>query len=84
MRLYLLLIIEIYEYFKNTNGCKIIVYIPHLFTAECVENWIKLWKKDDFYIKEDKERPNRDLLVKISNLKDQMKRNINILFNYKL
>lgn len=86
VRMYLQLIIEIYKYFDNTSGSKIIISIPDLFTCEIVERWINMWKENDFYIdlEKKKERPNRDLLVIISKLKDQMKREIHILFNYRL
>ena len=85
-RLYLQLIIEIFNYFANTTGYKVIISIPDLFVAECVENWISKWKENEFFIDKEKtiNRPNRDLLLTISNLKDQMKREIHVLFNYRL
>lgn len=86
VRSYLQLIIEIYKYFENTEGLKIVISIPDLFAVEIVERWINMWKENDFYIdlEKTKERPNRDLLLTISKIKDQMKREIHILFNYRL
>lgn len=86
VRSYLQLIIEIYNYFENTTGSKIIINIPDLFTTEIVMRWIDMWKENDFYIDPEKktERPNRDLLLIISKLKEQSKREIHILFNYRL
>jgi|SRR5271170_3887550 len=86
VRSYLQLIIEIYNYFENTIGSKIIINIPDLFATEIVVRWIDMWKENDFYIDLEKkiERPNRDLLLIISKLKEQSKREIHILFNYRL
>ena len=50
VRSYLQLIIEIYNYFENTTGSKIIINIPDLFTTEIVMRWIDMWKENDFYI----------------------------------
>lgn len=86
---YIKLVIEILTFFKNENIYdKIIIHIPHLFVAECLENWIEKWKKNDFYIEEKSnesvqkvERPNRDLLLQVSKLKDTK---FKIVYNYRI
>jgi hypothetical protein len=100
---YLMIITEILEYFKDVNKSnlsgsanknvinydKLSINIPNLFMAECVENWIDKWKENNFYIDKEKtkERPNRTLLIQISDLKEYLKNTnckVNIVFNYRL
>lgn len=94
---YLMILTEILEYFKDVNTAnkntinydKLSIHIPNLFMAECVENWIELWKENNFYIDKEKtkERPNRTLLIQISDLKEYLKNTnckVNVIFNYRL
>lgn len=84
---YIKLVIEILTFFKDQKIYDVIkIHIPHLFVAECLENWIEKWKDNDFYIDNEKtkERPNRSLLLQVSNLKNNCKFKIQIIFNFRL
>lgn len=42
------------------------------FVINLLTQWIPLWMSNNFYITENDERPNRDLLIKISNISSKI------------
>lgn len=75
-RLFLISLIETLEWIKNTNKKNVVIYVNNTYVINCISEWIVKWERNNFFIdsndgstKNKKERPNADLLRKISELK---------------
>lgn len=74
-------LLEILEWIIDESERKkhVIIFTNSSYVINVIQEWIDKWKKNNFMINEDKERPNADILRKIDNVKQNMSVTVKLL-----
>ena len=69
-KLCLLTLIELLEWINSDKNKSIIVYTKSVYLVNIIKEWLTKWKRNDFFMDTDIERPYANLLRRINDLID--------------